>query len=72
MDALIADIHIIKNFIIGKTTDEEIERTESQILKVYPLLTEGDVIKEEKRLSTDVHYKKNLVSIYNICVVYTL
>lgn len=62
IDTLIAEIRNIK-LMATKTTDEEIEKTESQILKAYPLLTEADLIKEKRRLSTDIHYKNNLVSI---------
>lgn len=62
IDTLIAEIRNIK-LMATKTMDEEIEKTESQILKAYPLLTEADLIKEERCLSTDIHYKNNLVSI---------
>lgn len=61
IDTLIAEIRNIK-LMATKTTDKEIKKTERQILKGYPLLTEADLIKE-KRLSTDIHYKNNLVSI---------
>lgn len=66
LDTVIADIRNITKLITAKTTDEEIKRTESQILKAYPLLTEADLKKEEKRLLNDISYKNNLVSICNI------
>ncbi|XP_071560399.1 uncharacterized protein [Temnothorax nylanderi] len=69
IDGLINDVRDIKKYITAKTTNEEIERTESQILKVYPLLTEVDLIKEEKRLSSDVHYKNNLIKDLGIFVL---
>lgn len=72
MDNLLSEIRNIIKTLIVKTTDEAIEKTESKILKAYPLSTEADLQKEERRLSSDLHYKNDLVSIYvtYICVVY--
>lgn len=67
MDTLLSEIRNITKTLIVKTTDEAIEETESKILKVYPLSTEDDLQKEEQRLSNDLNYKNDLVS---ICVKY--
>jgi len=71
MDNLLSEIRNITKTLIVKMTDA-IEKTESKILKAYPLSTEADLQKEERRLSSDLHYKNDLVSIYvmYICVVY--
>lgn len=63
IDTLTAEVRSIIRMLTAKTTNEEINKTESQILKAYPLKTETDLVREERRLSTDVNYKNNLVSI---------
>lgn len=48
--------------LAAKTSDEEIDKTESQILKAFPLIKEADLANVEQRLSTDANYKNTMVS----------
>lgn len=67
IETLIAEMrNITKLMTTSETTDKDIEKATSQILKAYPLLSEADLIKEERRLSTDILYKNNLASISSV------
>jgi len=67
IETLIAEMrNITKLMTSSEMTDKDIEKATSQILKAYPLLSEADLIKEERRLSTDILYKNNLVSIFSV------
>ncbi|XP_029158620.1 uncharacterized protein LOC114930932 [Nylanderia fulva] len=68
IDTLIAEMRNVTKLMTTKTTDKEIENTESQTLKAYPILTEDDLIKEERRLSTDILHKNNLIKDLGIFV----
>lgn len=63
IDTLGAEVRSIALTMAAKTTDEEIDKTESQILKAFPLITEADLAKVEQRLSTDANYKNAMVSL---------
>ncbi|XP_046592651.1 uncharacterized protein LOC124293883 [Neodiprion lecontei] len=62
IDALAAEVRNIGLILAAKTTDEEIDKTESQILKAFPLKKEADLAEVEQRLSTDANYKNTMVS----------
>lgn len=62
IDALAAEVRSIVLTLAAKTTDEEIDKSESQILKAFPLMKEADLAEVEQRLSTDANYKNTMVS----------
>ncbi|XP_071653205.1 uncharacterized protein [Temnothorax longispinosus] len=68
VNTLIDEMRNIIKLMTTETTDKDIEKTTSQILKAYPLLSEADLIKEERRLSTDILYKNNLIKDLGIFV----
>ncbi|XP_043279872.1 uncharacterized protein [Venturia canescens] len=61
IETILAEVRDIARTLSANTADKEIEKTESPLLKDYPVATEALLTKAEHRLSTDPDYLNNLI-----------